>query len=267
VDAGADPELVGFSFGMHVTFEQPGVAERAMYFGVDPFWKAGHESAGVTEPSPTWFLAEGATGPFFETFVLLANPGDQPAEATVTFLPDTGVPVVKTTTIPARGRVTLNIEGEDASLANVAVATQVTATRPILVERAQYWPDPAPQWYEAHNSFGVTAVGRKWGLAEGRRGGSEAHQTYILLANPGSIAANVTVTFLREGQTPVERTYTVEPLSRFNVDTGTVSELEGLYFGATITSDQPIAVERAMYSNANGQLWAAGTNATATPLP
>ena len=171
VDAGADPDLVGSSFGMHVTFDQPGVAERAMYFGADPFWKAGHESAGVTEPSPTWFLAEGATGPFFETFVLLANPGDQPAEATVTFLPDTGVPVVKTVPIPAQGRVTLNIEAEDASLANAAVATQVTATRPILVERAQYWPDPAPQWYEAHNSFGVTATGTKWGLAEGRSGG------------------------------------------------------------------------------------------------
>ena len=61
----------------------------------------------------------------------------------------------------------------------------------------------------------------------------------------------------------------VPPLSRFNVDTGAASvpELAGLYFGATITSDQPIAVERAMYNNANGQVWAAGTNATGTPLP
>jgi autotransporter-associated beta strand protein len=267
VDAGADSELVGSSFGMHVTFEQPGVAERAMYFGVDPFWKAGHESAGVIEPSATWFLAEGATGPFFETFVLLANPGDQPAEATVTFLPDTGVPVVKIVPIPALGRVTLNVEAEDASLANAAVATQVSATRPILVERAQYWPDPAPQWYEAHNSFGVTAVGTKWGLAEGRSGGPRAYQTYILLANPGTVKANVTITFLREGLSPVERTFEVSPRSRFNVDTGAVSELADLSFGAVITSDQPIAVERAMYNNANGQLWAAGTNATATPLP
>jgi autotransporter-associated beta strand protein len=267
VDASADPDLVGSSFGMHVSFDQPGVAERAMYFGVDPFWKAGHESAGVTEPSPTWFLAEGATGPFFETFVLLANPGDQPAEATVTFLPDTGVPVVKTVPVPAQGRVTLNIEAEDPSLANAAVATQVSATQPILVERAQYWPDPAPQWYEAHNSFGVTALGTKWGLAEGRSGGPEAYQTYILLANPGTVKANVTVTFLRDGQSPVEKTYEVNPRSRFNVDTGLVSELAGLHFGAVITSDQPIAVERAMYNNANGQVWAAGTNATAVPIP
>ena len=38
-------------------------------------------------------------------------------------------------------------------------------------------------------------------------------------------------------------------------------------FGAHITSSSPIVVERAMYSDANGQVWAAGTSATATRLP
>jgi hypothetical protein len=349
-----------------------------MYFGLDPFWKAGHESAGVTEPSPTWFLAEGATGPFFETFVLFANPGATPATVNVRYLPSMGAAVDKTYTVPARARLTVNIEAEDSTLTNAAVATQVssnvpilveraqywpdpapnwyeahnsfgvtslgtrwglaegrvggpsdyatyillanpgstvanvsidflrsngttltktftvqpesrfnvqvggldvpeitndsfgaviTSSQPIAVERAQYWPDPAPVWYEAHNSFGVTATGTKWGLAEGRSGGPREYQTYILLANPGTTKANVTVAFLREGQAPVEKTYEVNPRSRFNVDTSAVSELAGLNFGAAITSDQPIAVERAMYNNANGQLWAAGTNATATPLP
>ena len=54
----------------------PGPSERTMYFGTPPdvLFKAGHNSAGVNAPSTSWFLAEGATGPFFETFVLLANP-------------------------------------------------------------------------------------------------------------------------------------------------------------------------------------------------
>jgi hypothetical protein len=255
---------------MHVTFDQPGVAERAMYFGQNPFWTGGHESAGVTAPSATWFLAEGATGPFFETFILLANPASSAVEATVTFLPTTGVPVVKTMAVPALGRVTLNIEGEDAALANAAVATQVVATGPILVERAQYWPDPAPAWYEAHNSFGVTETGRKWGLADGQVGGLRGHQTYILLANPGTTEAHVTITFLRETGAPFDKSFIVNPKSRFTVDTGPgrlVPDLVNERFGAVVVSDQPIAVERAMYSNANGQVWAAGTNATGTPLP
>jgi autotransporter-associated beta strand protein len=270
VDAGADPDLVNMSFGMHVTFAAPGAAERAMYFGTDPLWKGGHESAGVTAPSQTWFLAEGATGPFFETFVLLGNPGDAPATATVTFLPLTGEPVTKTYNVPAFGRVTINIEVEDASLANAAVATQVTATAPILVERAQYWPDPFPTWHEAHNSFGVTATATKWGLAEGRVGGAEAYLTYILLANAESTETQATITFLRENGTPFSKTFTIAARSRFNIDTGPgtlVPELANESFGALIESQGPIAVERAMYANANGQVWGAGTNATATRLP
>jgi autotransporter-associated beta strand protein len=270
VDAGADPDLVGFSFGMTVTFDAPGVAERAMYFGTDPFWKGGHESTGATSPSANWFLAEGATGSYFETFVLIANPENTAATGTITFLPSTGVPVSKPFNVAAAGRLTINIEAEDPSLANAAVATQVAANHPVIVERAQYWPDPAPQWYEAHNSFGVTELGVKWGLAEGRVGGASAHQTYILLANPGDNAAQVTITFLREIGAPFDKVFTVQPKSRFNVDTGPgtlVPELIDERFGALIVSNQPIAVERAMYSNAGGQVWAAGTNATATALP
>lgn len=136
---------------MKVTFSQPAVAERSMYFGMDPFWKAGHESAGVPAPAAAWFLAEGATGAFFETFVLIANPQDTDAEVTLRFLPEGGASITKNKTIPVHSRMTVNIESEDPALANAAVATGVVSTVPTVVERAQYWPDPAPQWYEAHN--------------------------------------------------------------------------------------------------------------------
>jgi hypothetical protein len=273
MDASADVELVDRSFGMVVTFAAPAVAERAMYFGTDPLWKAGHESAGVTVPSTTWFLAEGATGPFFETFILLANPQTTPAEVTMTYLLQGGAPVTKTYTVAPSARLTINIEHEDPALANVAVGTQVVATVPIVVERAQYWPYAPDQWYEAHNSFGVIATGRHWGLAEGRTGGPLAYETYILLANPGTTDAQVTLTCLRTSGAPLTKTFTVPPASRLNVATGTggpLAELVDEEFSAVISSTEPIAVERAMYSTAGGLTWSAGTNATATriqPVP
>jgi hypothetical protein len=46
-----------------------------------------------------------------------------------------------------------------------------------------------------------------------------------------------------------------------------VPELSNEGFGALITADQPIFVERSMYSDAGGVTWAAGTVATATRLP
>jgi hypothetical protein len=274
VDAGADPELANRSFGMIVTFTKPGGAERAMYFGDAPLFNGGHDSAGATAPSTTWFLAEGATGPFFETFILLANPGDVDATATLTYLTSSGTPLTSTKTVPAHRRLTINLETESPALANAAVSTLVSSTQPILAERSQYWPDPAPNWYEAHNSFGVTTLGTSWGLAEGRVGdveGFSGAQTYILLANPGSVETVVSITFLRDnGAAPVVKSFTVPPMQRFNVTVGPgtdVPELANEHFGAMITSDHPIAVERAVYWNANGQIWAAGTNATATKLP
>jgi hypothetical protein len=271
VDIGADAELVDRSFGMVVTFQNDGMAERAMYFGTTPFLTGGHESAGVTAPSQTWFVPEGATGSFFETFILLANPSTSQIQVTLDFLPQGGTPVQVLQTMEPKSRTTVNIEIADPSLANAAVATQVTAPLPIVVERAQYWPDPAPSWYEAHNSFGVTQLGTVWGLAEGRTGQNRDYQTYILLANPGDQEASVGIRFLREGDKPaVIKTFSVPARSRFNVPVGPgseVTELENENFGALITSTQPIAVERAMYSTPPGlPIWSAGTGATAVRL-
>jgi Ca2+-binding RTX toxin-like protein len=269
IGASSIPELANQSFGIAVTFAQPGAVERAMYFGT-PVFNAGHESAGVNEPSTRWFLAEGATGSFFTTFVLLANPGTLDASAAVTFLPEGGTPVTRTKIVPAGARITLNIAAEDPSLASSAVATAVESTQPILVERAQYWPFTPDRWHEAHNSFGSTTVALKWGLAEGRVGGPEGYQTFILLANADPAqAADVRITFLRTDGTTVVRSITVAPSSRLTVRANEVTELSDESFGALIevTSGPGIFVERALYSNAQGVVFAAGTNALATRLP
>jgi hypothetical protein len=188
----------------------------------------------------------------------------------VTYLPESGQPVTKTKSLASGERLTVNIATEDDTLANGAVATQVTASLPIIVERSQYWPFTPDRWLEAHNSFGVTAAATRWGLAEGRVGGPANYQTYVLLANPGATEAVVTLTFLRTAGAVVTREFTVPASSRFSVSIGPgalVPELADEEFGAVIDSTQPIVVERAMYLDANGVFWAAGSNATATRLP
>ena len=57
---------------------------------------------------------------------------------------------------------------------------------------------------------------------------------------------------------------------RLTVTTGPgsmVPELADESFGALIVADRPIFVERALYSNTTGVIWAAGSNATATAVP
>lgn len=269
VYAGSVPELANASFGVSIAFSQPGVAERAMYFGT-PLFNGGHESAGVNDPSTSWFLAEGAVGDFFDTFVLVANPNAAAATVTFTFLRDIGAPVVRTQTLAGNARLTMHVDTVFPGVTNGAVATQVTADQPVVVERAMYWPGAFSSWYEAHNAFGVAGTARRWALGEGRKGGPAQYETYILLANPGATPATVTITYLREGSNgPAVKTYTVPATSRFNVAVNSdVPEIAaGERFGALIDSTVPIAVERAMYSNAGGVTWAAGTNATATRIP
>jgi autotransporter-associated beta strand protein len=270
VGAGDFAELRARSFGIRVHATQPIMAERAMYFGSLPgrLWGGGHESAGVAEPSMQWYLAEGATGGYFDTFILLSNPQGSPASVTVTYLLPTGETVIAQKTIAANGRLTVNPEAEgDARLRNATVSTVVTADVPIVAERSMYWPGATRPWGEAHNSFGVTAPRTEWGLAEGRLGGRVPFSTYILLANPGATPAEVEVRFLRDTGASIVVTYTVPATGRYTIDVSSIAALRGSSFGAAIqvTNNVPIFVERSMYWDANGVFWSGGTNGTAIP--
>jgi hypothetical protein len=273
VYAGDYAEVVGRAFGIIVEATRPVIAERAMYFASQPgrLWSGGHANTGIAAPSTSWFHAEGATGSYFNTFILLSNPQDTAAHVEVRFLLDTGDEITRTKTLEPRQRLTINPAAEgDARLENAALSTVVESDVPIVSERSMYWPVDAAPFGEGHNSAGMVTVSTHWGLAEGRVGGPHQFQTYILLANPARDTAEATITFLREnGQPPVVKSYTVPGTSRFNVDLATVPELQNESFGARIdvTNGIDIAVERSLYWNANGVFWAGGTNALATPVP
>jgi YVTN family beta-propeller protein len=270
VDATREPELRDLLYGAIIYLSPRGFGERSMYFGENPLWTGGSVAAGLESPSTTWYFAEGATGSYFNTYLLLMNPTTADAEdVTVTYLPETGIPVTRHYSLPDRERLTLDVAAEDPSLANAAVAMRIESTISIVAERAQYWPHPA--WHESHVSQGVTAPGVRWALAEGQVGGPDNHQTYVLLANFGTTAADVAITLIRENGTPIVKHVTVAPMSRVNFTvTGPdsdVPELQNEGFGAVIESTQPIVVERSMYADAGGIIWASGTSAPATRLP
>jgi hypothetical protein len=237
---------------------------------------AGHESAGVTSPATTWFLAEGATGPYFDLYVLVANPTDTAAAITASYLLPDGTVITRNDTVAALSRKTIYVDAEDSRLADTPVSTTITSTNgvPIIVERAMWWPGPPTTWHEAHNSPGATQTGTKWVLAEGEVSGAPTStETYILVANTSTTSATVRVTLLFEdGTAPAERTFSVLPRSRFNVNVAAeFAQSIGRTFGAVVESlgaaPAQIVVERAMYSNAAGVFWAAGGNALATRIP
>jgi hypothetical protein len=254
----------------------PIIAERAMY-SIDPAnpglgFVAGHESAGVVAPSTNWFLAEGATGSFFDFFVLFANPNDTAADLRVTYLLENGTTVEKRHTVPANARRTVYVATEDPRLASTSLSTRVESTNgvPIVVERAMWWPH-GETWQEAHNSAGSTQTGVKWALAEGETGDLPANtRTYVLVANTSASVASVRVTLLfGDGRAPLVKTVGVLANSRKTLDIATMfPETGATSYGIVVESltGEQIVVERAMYSNAQGVFWSAGSNALATKL-
>jgi subtilisin-like proprotein convertase family protein len=270
--AGDVTAVVNTSFALDITADQPITAERSMYFPHDGprIWEGGHETGGANATSTHWFLAEGATGPFFQCYVLLSNPTSGAATVHLTYLLPNGDTVPQTVTVPANGRFTIDVETVDPKLANTAVSTTITSDVGIVAERSMYWPDISIGWREAHNSVGVTDPSLRWAVADGRLGGTRAYQTYILLANPNTVPAEVQVRFLKSGQAPVTQSYQLAPTSRMNIGPDITQPLlgEGVFSAdIQVLNYQPIVVEKALYWNSGGEVWAAGTGTVGVPIP
>ncbi len=268
-----DPLLAATDVSASIHSTQPIVVERSMYLSNpgQPF-AGGTDAMGVTTIGPDWFLAEGATGSFFDMYVLIANPTTTDAQVQATYLLTNGQSVVKNYVVGAQSRYTISVSGEDPLLASAAMSTIVHSTNnvPIAVERAMWWPSPG-NWYEGHDAVGAQTTGTAWALAEGEEGGSANTQTYVLIANTSPFAGAATVTLLFEDGTSAVTTVPLPASSRVNVDIGAwLTQAIGKRFGIVVESigatPCQIVVERAMYSDANGVVWAAGTGALATKL-
>jgi hypothetical protein len=275
----AAPELASTDVSGVITASQPIIVERSMYLDRpgQPF-AAGHESAGVTAPSTNWFLAEGATGSFFELFVLIANPNPSAASVSIDYLNTNGTVLTKAYTVAPSSRFTIWVDEEqfpnfsgNKALASASVSMRVRSTNsvPIIVERSMWWPQP--QWYEAHNAPGTTVTGTRWALAGGEVGGATSLQTYVLVANTSNYAGQARVTLYFEDGTTLQSTVNLLANSRTNVSIGeTFPGATGRRFGTIIdslgTTPAEIVVERSMYSNAGGIVWSAGTAEVATRL-
>jgi CSLREA domain-containing protein len=269
-----DPALADAEVSAVITSlnDVPVIVERAMYRNIGTkMFGAGHGSAGVEAPADTWFFGEGATGPFFDLFFLVANPNPGASQIEARYLKPDGTVVFRSYDVAGNSRfnIWVDLEGDDLADTSVATTFRVLSGGPVIVERAMWWGRPT--WYEGHNTAGATQTGEKWGLAEGESDGPFEVATYVLLGNvsdrPGT--ARVTLTF--EDSTQAVREFALPPSSRTNVAVNVhFPESAGKRYGVVVesTGESPVqlVVERATYNDSDGVLWAAGTSALGTRL-
>jgi hypothetical protein len=268
------PGLGSTDVSADITATQPIGVERAMYRSTPTqTFALGHAAAAVSAPSTSWFFGEGATGTFFDTYLLLANPGSQPATVTVNYLRDAGGAVTRIYTVPANSRFSVFVDDEPG-MATTPFGTRVTSTVPIVAERAMYWAGGFFDYYEGHVSAGATQAGSRWLLALGQQGEALGAQTFVLIANTGNSAVTVQIRALPEtGPALSSGTLQVPANSRLTYPT---SALAGFTRGGLDVQEvvaqggsptNALVVEGAIYWNVGGVPFAAGGNWPATRIP
>jgi hypothetical protein len=128
----------GKNVSLELKGEAPFLAERPMYFNYRDYCRGGHVSKGVEEAATHWYLAEGTTRPGFYPYLCLMNPGNEDAKVEVDFTFSNINTITRENTVPARSRLTLDVEaylGKDRD-----VSFEIRSDEPVAVERPLYYP-------------------------------------------------------------------------------------------------------------------------------
>jgi hypothetical protein len=269
--AGLDETDVSADIGA----DAPIVVERSMYrsYVGQPFG-LGHGAMGVPAPALSWFLAEGATGSFFDLYVLIANPGDADATVRADYARPDGSVVTRVYDVRAHSRYSVYVDGI-SGLEATSVATTLTSTNGALIvaERAMYWPGGFFEYYEGHASPGSTTTALRWVVAGAEHSAAGDTQTFVLIANTENRPGQVTVTLLpdrNDGWPPeAPTTVTLPATSRTTIPVQRRfgSGPFGVLVSSVGASPVQLVVESAVYRSAGGFTWGAGSNALATPVP
>ena len=156
-----------------------------------------------------------------------------------------GTTETATKTIPATGRATVDVNSDVPALVGFDHSVTIATTNSVefVAERAIYKDYGTVDWAAGHCSIGSTNPSTTWYLPEGSTAGN--FDEFILLQNPGSTAATVTLTYLSESTTAVTATTTVGATSRKTVDPSVT--IPSGHFSTKIESTEDIVAERAMY--------------------
>ena len=91
----------------------------------------GHNTTGVLEPKPEWYLAEGITNPIFDQYLLIQNPNAFAVTVEVALLGDDGIRDTLEKTIDANSRGTIAFRWDvGGKFLHRAFSTKVTSKTP-----------------------------------------------------------------------------------------------------------------------------------------
>jgi hypothetical protein len=243
--AGQDKEV-----SLYLESTSPIVAERPMYFTYRGAWKGCTVTSGATSLADSWYFAEGCTREGFETWVLLANPGDGQVAATVSLILEDGTVTPVNLGLPPHSRHTVFVN--DAAGEGRDVSAKVVADAPICAERVMYF-DYHGMWPGGHASSGLSQPRQTYLFAEGYTGAG--FEEWLTLYSPressGEDGTDVTLNCLFQGGDEQSFQVHLDPDKRHTLN---INQLvgEGKDVSMELSSADPFLAERPMYFNYKG---------------
>jgi hypothetical protein len=218
------------------------VAEQSMTLDGTDGRKGLAVSLGAPELARRWELPTGLVGPGRAQQVVIANPGENPVDATVQIELDAAAELAPQRVTVAPGTA-LNV---DLGLVptGVGFSTAVRASEPVVVETLASTTTPnAPAVRGIASAVGQPAAARSWALAPARA--SERSVDFVDVVNAGPRTVAFTVTVLSDGD---RRVLDDLPADRVGVGQRAVLDLRALGVPANavlvVRGDGPLVVDR-----------------------
>ncbi len=214
----------------------------------------------VNAPNGSEYFAEGnatSDGTYnFNTYYQLLNTSeslDASVRAYFAKQTDNGSVVLKetTVTVPKKGRTTVDLKALVGNGAWSAVFQSQTIGAPIEAQQSVFWGANLEGSSSESSARGTSAT---WLFAEGTRVANDFFATFFQLFNPSLSPISIIGEYFTDGSaTPVTRTYTLPPSSRFTVFANSIAELAGKDFSTRFRAldGQGFVAQRAMYWGPN----------------
>ncbi|MGH2391127.1 MAG: hypothetical protein ACRDIE_23270 [Chloroflexota bacterium] len=168
----------------------------------------GSTSLPATAPSESWDFAEGFTGAAFQEYLALFNPSAGPTAVTLQAAPQASSAArarAVVVTLPALGRVTVNMHGLDLGAHVTTSGVLVRAKQPIVAERVEYFGNGIGSSKAGSTvTLGMALTSGRHslripfassgGTAPGKASQPTGDQAFIALLNPNPSGRTVTVT-------------------------------------------------------------------------
>lgn len=202
---------------------------------------------GAAAPGPVWYFPEGLVADGQNERYQVFNPGRSEAQVQVDFALDRGSAEPLTLTVPRESRVTVNASDEGRIPKGVAHSATIRATNGagVVAERTIDGAAPSPRT-GVSITVGSRLPARRWATAAG--GADDTTDQWVVVLNPGPDPARLTVAVLADATGKAPDTVGVIDVPAGQRRSVHVNDaIKRPIAPVSVTSDQPVIVERDLY--------------------